>query len=138
MANAPSRTYLLFDPGELAYDFEGDHPFQSNRLAALIDLLEKSGLWRQNSDEKHLPFRAATKEELGMVHTPDYIAAVQQLSAFGEDLSLSPSLMRSQERLASAYGFGEGDTPAFSGMHEAAASIAGGTLVALSAVMGLP
>jgi len=40
--------------------------------------------------------------------------------------------------LPCAYGFGEEETPALPGMHEAAALIAGGTLVALSAVMGLP
>ncbi len=49
------------------------------------------------------------------------------------------SLQEHEERhnLALRYGFGEGDTPALPGMHEAAARIAGGTLVALRAVMGL-
>jgi acetoin utilization deacetylase AcuC-like enzyme/GNAT superfamily N-acetyltransferase len=41
------------------------------------------------------------------------------------------------KQLALQYGFGDGDTPVLPGMHEVAANIAGGTLVALSAVMGL-
>ncbi len=38
-------------------------------------------------------------------------------------------------QLAARYGLEDGDTPAFPGMHEAAASIAGGTLVALNTIM---
>ena len=38
---------------------------------------------------------------------------------------------------AERYGIEEGDTPAFPGMHPAAATVTGGTLVALNAVMGL-
>jgi acetoin utilization deacetylase AcuC-like enzyme len=43
-----------------------------------------------------------------------------------------------REELELHYGFAEGDTPASPHMHEVAARIAGGSLVALSAVMGLP
>ncbi|HEY6406603.1 MAG TPA: acetoin utilization protein AcuC, partial [Ktedonobacteraceae bacterium] len=132
-----SRVHLLFDPTELEYEFGEEHPMQPRRLVALMDLLESSSLWRQNNDAYQLPLRAATAEELSLAHTPDYIAAVQRLSIPEE---MAPSQQEREERneLALRYGFGEEDTPALPGMHEAAALIAGGTLVALSAVMGLP
>src|SRR5205814_9462614 len=83
-----------------------------------------------------LPLRAATDEELELVHTADYIAAVKQLSI--PETAASQQEREERNELTLRYGFGEGDTPALPGMHEAAALIAGGTLVALSAVMGLP
>ncbi len=139
MSNPPAsaRAQLLFDPGELDYDFGPDHPMQPRRLLALMDLLERCGLWQSGEQQKRLPLRAATIEELGLVHTPDYIAAVQQLS-ISEAIGISKAVHESRENLALKYGFGDGDTPALPGMHEAAARIAGGTLVALSAIMGLP
>ena len=96
-----------------------------------MDLLESSHLWQENDEQQRLPFGPATLEELAFIHTPDYIAAVQQLSmpAEGE--------RGAREELAQWYGFDEGDTPPIPGMHEAAARIVGGTLTALSAVMGL-
>ncbi len=132
-----SRAHLLFNPAELAYDFGEKHPMQPRRLVALMDLLESSGLWKQTNDAYQLPLRAASEEELRLAHTPDYIAAVQRLSLPQET---APSQQEREERhdLALRYGFGEEDTPALPGMHEAASLIAGGTLVALSAVMGLP
>lgn len=134
-----ARARLAYDPGELRYDFGGEHPFQSRRLIALMDLLESSGVWKKDDEQQRLPFRPATVEELSLIHTPDYIAAVQQLS-IPEEMSF---MMSRKERavqadLAAQYGFDEGDTPPMSGMHEAAAQIVGGTLTALSAVMGLP
>lgn len=139
MSNPPAsaRAHLLFDPGELDYDFGPDHPMQPRRLLALIDLLECCGLWQSGEQQKRLPLRAATIEELGLVHTPDYIAAVQQLS-ISEAIGINKEEREARENLALKYGFGEGDTPALPGMHEVAACIAGGTLVALSAIMGLP
>src|SRR6266704_1541488 len=139
-ADDHTRAYLLFDQSELEYNFGAEHPMQPRRLVALMDLLESSGLWQRSvetitspPERVQLPLRAATDEELELVHTADYIAAVKQLS-------ISEAAASQQERndLALRYGFGEGDTPALPGMHEAAARIAGGSLVALSAVMGLP
>src|SRR2546425_2955758 len=135
--SANARAYLIFDLGELDYDFGPDHPVQLRRLLALMDLLECSGLWQSVEQQKRLPLRAATMEELGMVHTPDYIAAVQQLST-PEVTGISKEEREAREKLTLKYGFGEGDTPALPSMHEVVARIAGGTLVALSAVMGLP
>src|SRR6266704_1574993 len=128
-AHTDARARLIFDPVELDYDFGSGHPMQPRRLVALMDLLENSGLWHSSDERQCLSLRAASVDELGLVHTSDYIAAVQRLgTAEGHN----------ENALAEQYGFAEGDTPALPGMHEVSAGIAGGTLVALSAVMGLP
>jgi len=132
-----SRAYLLFDPCELAYDLGKEHPFQSRRLVALMDLLESSGLRQKRNEPVQLPFRAATTDELALIHTPEYITAVQQLST-PLPATASQDEREKRERLATTFGFNEGDTPIVPGLHEAAAQIVGGTLLALSAVMGLP
>jgi acetoin utilization deacetylase AcuC-like enzyme/GNAT superfamily N-acetyltransferase len=129
-----SRSRLMFDSRELQYDFGPGHPFQSRRLVALIDLLESSGLLNSQDERSRLPVRSATVEELSLIHASDYVDAVQKLSM----LEATSSIEGLYAELAQRYGFAEGDTPVFPGMHEGAARIAGGTLVALSAVMSLP
>lgn len=132
-----ARARLLFDPSELQYDFGSQHPLQPSRLVALMDLLERSGLWHSEDEQTRLELRAATLEELSLVHTQDYIAAVQRLSQ-PENPTMSSDERAERRRLEAHYGFGDGDTPALPGIHEVSARIVGGTLVALSAVMGLP
>lgn len=133
-AKADFRARLIIDPGELAYNFGPEHPLQPRRIVALMDLLETSGLWHSTDEHSRLPLRAATFEELGLAHTTDYIAAVQSLSTRGGGDSSPDARMQ----LAVKYGFADGDTPVLPHMHEVCSLIAGGTLVALSAVMGLP
>ena len=138
--NAPShstRARLLFDPAELHYNFGPEHPMQPARIEALIDLLTMAKLWDSANEQTRLPLRAATDDELALVHTRDYISAVQRLSA-PEDASMQKQDRLELAQLALRYGFDDGDTPALPGMHEVTANIAGGTLIALSAVMGLP
>src|SRR6266700_6027402 len=79
LKSAPARARLIFDPIELKYDFGAEHPLQASRLESLIDLLEESGLWHSTDEQTRLPLRPATVEELSLIHTPDYIAAVQLL-----------------------------------------------------------
>ncbi len=140
MPNSPehsgSKARLLFDPTELAYDFGSQHPLQSHRLVALIDLLEASGFWRQTDESTRLDGRIATLDELKLIHTADYLSAVQDLST-SQVPGLTEEEQKTREHLVRHYGLSDGDTPLFPGMHDAAARIAGGTLVALSAVMGL-
>jgi acetoin utilization deacetylase AcuC-like enzyme len=138
-----SRSRLAFDRGELAYDLGPEHPMKPSRLVALMDLLMTSELWDPDDEQTRLPVRAATIEELRLIHTEDYIAEVQRLSnpeeidALLNEISSETMQTHLRER-AEQFGFGEGDTPPIPGMHDVAALIAGGTLVALSAVMGLP
>ncbi len=128
-----SRARLTFDPDELDYDFGSEHPLQPRRIVALIDLLETCGLWKSADEYSILPARAATIEELSLVHTSDYIIAVQALGASGEVERQDSEHLQ----LAIKYGFAEGDTPVLPRMHEISARIAGGSLVAMNAVMGL-
>ncbi|HTK08143.1 MAG TPA: acetoin utilization protein AcuC [Ktedonobacteraceae bacterium] len=128
---------LLFDPRELHYDFGPEHPLNPARVKALVELLESSGLWHAGQAETQLASVEATLEQLALVHTPDYIAAVQRLSR-AELQEESAEERHERARLAFHYGFGDGDTPVQPHMHEISALIAGGTLVALSAVLGLP
>ena len=132
--SAHPRARLMFDQHELAYDFGPNHPMKPRRLVALMDLLKTSGLWEPGHEQTELPFRAATVEELSLVHTKEYIAEVQRLSILEE--AAAHQSERDRE-LAEQFGFGDADTPAIPGMHDVSALIAGGTLVALSAVMGL-
>ncbi|MBO0792563.1 MAG: acetoin utilization protein AcuC, partial [Ktedonobacteraceae bacterium] len=125
------RARLVFDPIELQYQFGLEHPLQPARVQALIDLLERANLWNRNDVRTRLEARQASDAELGLIHTPDYIAAVRHLS----DATID---QQEHMRLSMRYGFGDGDTPALPDMHRVCATIAGGTLVALSAVMGLP
>jgi len=64
--SAHARARLLFDPSELAYDFGPQHPMQPRRLLALIDLLETSGLWRQDDEQTRLEGRSATARRIGL------------------------------------------------------------------------
>ncbi len=64
----------------------------------------------------------ASDDALLRVHLPAYIAVVRRLSADPDG--------------AGAMGVGLADNPAFSGMHEAAASVAGGSLAAMDAILG--
>ncbi len=132
---ADPRARLIFDRAELMYNFGAQHPLQPDRLASLIELLERSRLWQSSDERTRLPLRSATVAELGLVHTPEYIAAVQLLSASGKNEG--GTSLEDTQQLALRYGFEDGDTPALPGMHKVSADIAGGTLIALSAVMGL-
>ena len=136
-SNTAKRERIAFDAQELHYGFGPEHPLQPDRLRALLDLLESSRLWDSANERTLLTLRPASIEELRLVHTPEYIAAVQRLS------DMHGKQMKEQERselaqLELQFGFGDGDTPVQQGMHEVSALVTGGTLMALSAVMGLP
>lgn len=134
---APARARLIFHPEELRYNFGAEHPLQPARIAALMDLLEQCNLWHSSDTEQGLSLRAASIEELSLAHSPAYIAAVQELSR-GDRQDEEPEARQRRSQLALTYGFADGDTPVLAGMHEVTAAIAGGSLVGLSAVMGLP
>lgn len=131
------RARLLFDTSELHYNFGPEHPMQPARIEALMDLLAQTKLWTPDDERMRLPLRPASDEELALVHTHDYIAAVKRLS-MPVDATESKQEQVERAQLALHYGFDDGDTPALPRMHQVTANIAGGTLVALSAVMGLP
>ena len=114
---------FVFSPSYMEYDLGPDHPLRPQRLAALRELLQAQRLLHA-SNVVMLDPAPATEEELLLVHSQEYIAAVKALSE--GDTTIDPR----------PWGLGPGDTPAFPGMHATAAAIAGGTLTAVRSVMG--
>jgi len=113
---------FILDAEELQYRFRDDHPFNQERLKWTRHLLKQL---KALPDSCIRPAPAATDEELLLVHRPDYLDAVKQLSLQPDD----------PKGLAGRYGFDWDDTPCFPGMHAAASRIVGGTLQAVRLVM---
>ncbi len=112
---APADPLLVFGPGSLGYDFGPAHPLTPLRFGPGIDLLRRLGA------EPGLAPEPVSDDALLRLHLPEYLATVRRLSA-------DPSLPASM-------GIGSADNPAFAGMHEAAATVAGGSLGAMEAVL---
>ncbi|MFZ5854721.1 MAG: acetoin utilization protein AcuC [Chloroflexota bacterium] len=112
MADGP---LLVYGPRSGAYDFGPGHPLTPRRFGPGIDLLAALGV------RPGLAPEPATDDELLAIHTRAYLAAVRRFSA---DPSAPPEA-----------GIGPGDNPPFRGMHEAAASVAGGSLRAVEAIL---
>jgi acetoin utilization protein AcuC len=114
------RAQLMWDEAVTGYDFGAGHPMDPVRLALTRELIGAYGL----DGAAGLDVVAAkTVEEsaLRLVHREDYIAAVRSVSA-------DP---RSAD---GAYGLGTMDNPAFAGMHEVSALIAGQSVAGAEAV----
>jgi acetoin utilization protein AcuC len=100
---------LMWDGGVVGYDFGPGHPMDPVRLRLTMRLVEAFGLDRRIGVTAAKP---AGESTLRLVHRPDYVAAVRHASLHPEDAD--------RRR-----GLGTEDTPAFSGMHEVSALIAG-------------
>ncbi len=129
----PPDAGVLFvhDPQLGQYDFGPDHPLRPRRHTLLVDLLETAGILRLDSAEVLLQ-REASRDELLLVHSPQYTAAVERLSAAGSGTDGFTGARALEPEL---YGFEMGDNPIFAGMHNVSARIVGGTLAAARAVM---
>jgi acetoin utilization deacetylase AcuC-like enzyme len=102
----------VYDPVYLEHD-TGEHPENASRLEAIMSRLEESGLTKRLY---HIPARAATIEELALVHQNDYIAYVQAVVKNGG-------------------GWLDPDTVASPGSFKAALYAAGGLIKATEVVM---
>ncbi|MGW6460088.1 acetoin utilization protein AcuC [Streptomyces sp. NPDC055078] len=108
----------MWDEAVTKYDFGDSHPMDPVRLALTMGLVRAYGLDRAMEVVAASPAGDST---LRLVHREDYIAAVRAASA--------------EPRAADqAYGLGTVDDPAFAGMHEASALIAGQSVGAAEAV----
>ncbi|MGH2784398.1 MAG: acetoin utilization protein AcuC [Actinomycetota bacterium] len=112
------RVAVTWDDALVAYDFGPQHPLKPIRVKLTVELARAYGILDRDNVIVVRP-RSATREELELVHAPDYIDAVEVIS-------------RTADHPFASYGWGIGigDNPAFRGMHEASAMVAGASLVA--------
>ncbi|WP_277621509.1 acetoin utilization protein AcuC [Indiicoccus explosivorum] len=112
---------FVYSEDQLGYKFSDSHPFNQKRLVLTVDLLKEMNAL---SDDRIIPVRTATDEELLLAHDERYINIVKK-AGLGE---VTPEVGEN-------YGIGTEDTPMFDHMHEAAARLVGGTLTAVDEVM---
>ncbi|MGO4432378.1 acetoin utilization protein AcuC [Paenarthrobacter sp. RAF9] len=114
-------TTVVWDPAMTAYNFGPGHPMAPQRLELTARLAGSLGLF----DHQHVAVEApavATDVELYTVHSREYVDAVRRVSA-------DPT------RPEESRGLGTEDDPAFAGMHEASARLAGGSLLAADTIL---
>ncbi|UUU41416.1 acetoin utilization protein AcuC [Streptomyces sp. NBC_00162] len=112
------RGLLMWDEAVTKYDFGPSHPMDPVRLALTMGLVRAFGLDRAMEVRAA---RAAGDSTLRLVHREDYVAAVHEVSA-------DPGVADG------SYGLGTMDDPAFHGMHEASALIAGQSVAGAEAI----
>jgi acetoin utilization protein AcuC len=108
------QVLVIKDPATAAYGFGAGHPFGPDRHNAFHAELAASGV---AAEVRLFNGRPATRQELTAFHTERYVDFVQQACRDGQ---------------ATLDG---GDTPAFAGLYEAAAAVAGATLTLVDAIM---
>ena len=117
---APPTT-VVWAPAMTAYNFGHSHPMAPERMELTAKLAGSLGLL----DLDHVTVAApdvAADAELCAVHSPEFVAAVRRVSA-------------NPDTSDHARGLGTEDDPAFAGMHEASARLAGGSLLAAAAIL---
>jgi len=102
------------------YDLGPQHPLRPERVLLTRRLIHEYGLIDGHRVQE-TPGRAATDEEIGLVHTERYMEAVKAAGHF-------------EHGDWARFGFGPGDNPIFPQMHEAAARVVGSSLAAAEAV----
>ncbi|ARP70800.1 acetoin utilization protein AcuC [Streptomyces pluripotens] len=112
------RAQLMWDQAVADYDFGPDHPMDPVRLKLTRKLVDAFGLDRELEVVAAKP---AGESTLRLIHREDYIDAVKAASA-------DPA------RADGRYGLGTVDDPAFAGMHEVSALIAGQSVAAAESV----
>jgi acetoin utilization protein AcuC len=110
------ETAFVWDDALASYRFSEHHPLNPRRLELTVARMRELELL-SGQGTRVVPPRTATEVELETVHAREYIEAVKRGV---------PN---------SRYGLGTEDVPAVKGMHEAASTIVGATLVAAELVM---
>ena len=70
---------VVYDPVFIKHD-TGDHPENAKRLEAIVDHLIRTGAWDELG---HVKPRAASLEELELVHTGDHISRIKRMAERG-------------------------------------------------------
>ncbi len=115
---------LVYGDALMKHHLSDAHPLQPIRVKLAVDLIRSTGL----IEHAHLlPPRAATIEELELVHSPEYVELVQRLSDPKQRTSVSPAAI-------DAAGYASADNPTSDELHDGSALVAGATLVAAEAI----
>ena len=116
------KAAFIYEESMSRHQLRGDHPMRPVRLQYTFDLLQSYGAFDQNTSLL-VPPRPATEEELRMLHTAEYVAAVR---SFSQGLSgYEPGRFNFSA---------QGDNPMYRGMYDAAALSSGASLVAAEMV----
>src|SRR5579864_8109378 len=108
----------------MKHHLSDQHPLQPIRVKLAVDLIRSTGLIEHC---RLLPPRAATLEELQLVHSPDYVDLVRKLSDPSRRRQVSP------EAIDSA-GFESADNPISDELHEGTSLVVGASMVAAQAI----
>ena len=111
---------LVLCPEARIYDHGPQHPLRPQRVLYTWSLIEACGLLDAPSVSR-LTCRSAEDAEIELVHDEAFVDATRR-AGHGEDGPWG------------RFGYGPGDNPIFSDMHEAGALVAGASLVAAQAV----
>jgi acetoin utilization protein AcuC len=114
-------TALIWEDGQLGYDFGPEHPLKPVRVELTVALIRSCGFTSADGVET-LPRAAFTLDDLTRIHRPDYVETVMRLSAAPSAGGGGP------------YGLGPGDNPIFRGMHEASMEVCAASVAAAKAV----
>jgi len=120
-----ARTAFVTVEDAPSYDLGADHPMQPLRRRLAVDLMRAYGLPEHEGVEVVVA-APAPDARIERVHAPAYVAAVRRYS---EDPAMAAAWEASQWGLSTG-----GDTPAFAGMHEAAAAVCGASVAGAMAV----
>ena len=116
------RVALVWDDAFEAYDFGPQHPLKPIRVVLTVALVRACGLDALPNVTSVIP-RSATRAELETIHDPAYLDAVERISRdVGDPFGNY------------GWGIGTGDDPAFPGMHDASARVAGASITAADTV----
>ncbi|MCI0584564.1 MAG: acetoin utilization protein AcuC [Chloroflexi bacterium] len=112
---------LVFGPWSERYDLGPGHPLTPRRFGPGIDLIRSVAAAAGGGAIRELQPEPASDAELRWVHDAAYLEVVRRFSVqpFG----------------GWEAGIGPGDTPAFAGMHEASAAVAGGSIRGMAEIL---
>ena len=114
------RAGLVLCPEARMYDLGPQHPLSPKRVLYTWELISACGLL-DRPEVTRLRCRPAEDGELGLVHSDAFVDATRR-AGHGEEGNWW------------RFGYGPGDNPIFSDMHEAGALVAGASLAAARAV----
>ena len=121
----PDPVALVIPASPLSYDLGEGHPMDPLRRNLALELIRAYGL----ADAPNVTVIEAPPAEdslITAVHAPNYVEAVKALGSTPDGADDPNAVVWGLNR--------GGDTPAFQGMHEAAAALCGGSVAAANAV----